>query len=163
MQTLTTPALPGQPASPAEEQLIAKLERIDTLHQIAYLGRNTLFIELAALAPEMQEIIGELLWNDGDGGIALAEAAEEAARDLPLLIQYSGRWTAGAAPEADKVHADLCIGGPTVSISARIDNRGNVLADWTEGQFSWGTESGTIDAPAHYHDSLEWFWGLVAC
>ena len=31
----------------------------------------------------MQEIIDELLWNDGDGGIALAEAAEEQPVSCP--------------------------------------------------------------------------------
>ena len=163
MHSLVSPSLPGQPASPAEEQPIAKLERIDALHQIAHLGRNTLFIELASLAVELQEIIDELLWNDGDGGIALAEAAEEAARELPLDVEYFGRWAAGTTPTADGVSVCLCFGGPTVRISTSIDHRGNCVAEETEGQFSWGGQSGTIDAPAHYHDSLEWFWGLVAC
>ena len=161
MQSLVSPSLPGQPASPAEEQLIAKLERIDALHQIAHLGRNTLFVTLSELDHDLQEIIGELLWNDGDGGIALAEAAEEAARELPLEITYCGYWHPGEPPEAGPVQITLTVGGPTCWLTGALDAHDQIIPSETSCHFHWGADKGECFVPAHYHESLKWFSSLV--
>ena len=95
--------------------------------------------------------------------IALADAADQALRDNALEIEYEGRWSAGYDPEPQKIIATLCLGGPTVRISTSLDHHGNAIAEETEGEFSWGVDSGTVDVPADYHDALKLFWDLVAC
>ena len=57
MTTLTRPSLPGQPASPAEQQMIAKLERIDALYRLTGLARNSIFVERDSLTADLQEFV----------------------------------------------------------------------------------------------------------
>ena len=162
MQTLTAPALPGTPASPAEEQMVAKLERIDALYRIAGLGRMSPFVERDDIITELQEVIDDLLWNDGDGSLALADAADEAARELPLEVEYSGRWSAGAAPAADQVIITFTVGGPTCWISAPLNPYGSIITNEAAGHFSWSDDKGSFFIPDRYHDALRWFADLVA-
>ena len=161
MTTLTRPSLPGQPASPAEEQMVAKLERIDALYRLTGLARNSIFIERADLTADLQEVCDELLWNDGDGSLVLADAAEQAAIELPLEIEYQGRWAAGSQPTADSVTITLCIGGPTCWISAPLDVHENVVTNEAACHFSWSGDTGSFFVPEHYRDAIRWFSSLV--
>lgn len=164
MQSLVRPALPGQPMSDAEKQLIAQLDWIDKMAGIYTTAHNAaLTLERDDFDYEALELIGDLSWNAGDGAEALADAADQALRDNPLEIEYEARWSAGYEPRAQKVIATLCLGGPTVRISTSLDHHGNAIAEETEGHFSWGVDSGTVDVPEHYHDALQLFWNLVNC
>ena len=164
MQTLTAPSLPGTPASPAEEQMVAKLERIDALYRLTGLARNSIFIERDYLTADLQEVCDELLWNDGDGSLVLADAAEQAAIELPLEIEYEGTWSAGNQPQADRVIITLCIGGPTCRIQIELDNHDQPLLNESLCRFYWGgTDVGAFFVPAEYHDAVRWFSQLVAC
>ena len=163
MQSLVSPSLPGQPMSDAEKQLIAQLDWIDKMAGIYTTAhRATHTLERNDFDFEALELIGDLDWNVGDGAEALADAADQALRDNALEIEYEARWSAGYEPQAQKIIATLCLGGPTVRISTSLDHHGNAIADETEGHFSWGVDSGTVDVPADYHEALELFWSLVA-
>ena len=163
MQTLVRPCLPGQPMSDAEKQLIAKLDHIDSLHLLNHAAHTTFVLERDGYTSSDLETLHELDWNEDDGMMALGDATDQAARELALEVEYEARWSAGFNPEPQKIIATFCIGGPTVRLSTSIDHRGNCIAEETEGHFSWGVDSGTVDVPADYHDALRWFWGLVAC
>ena len=164
MYTLVKPSIPGTPMSDAEKQLIAQLDWIDKMAGIYTTAHNAaLILERSDFDFEALELIGDLDWNAGDGAEALADAADQALREKPLEIEYSGTWSAGYSPKADKVIATLCLGGPTVRICTNLDHRGNAIAEETVGYFSWGVDSGVVDVPADYHEALQLFWGLVAC
>ena len=162
MTTLARPSLPGQPASPAEQQMLAKLERIDALYRLTGLARNSIFIERDSLTADLQEVCDELLWNDGDGSLVLADAAEQAAIELPLEIEYQGTWSAGATPAADSVSITLCLGGPNCWISAPLDTHDNIVTNETTCHFSWCGDTGSFFVPEHYRDAIRWFSSLVA-
>ena len=134
--------------SDAEKQLIAQLDWIDKMAGIYTTAhRATHTLERNDFDFEALELIGDLDWNVGDGAEALADAADQALRDNALEIEYEARWSAGYEPQAQKIIATLCLGGPTVRISTSLDHHGNAIADETEGHFSWGVDSGTVMSP----------------
>lgn len=142
--------------------MVAKLERIDALYRLVGLARNSIFVEKDDLTPDLREVCDELLWNDGDGSLVLADAAEQAAIELPLEIEYEGTWSAGETPAADRAIITLCIGGPTCRIQIEFGVHDEPLLNESLCRFSWGgTDVGAFFVPDEYHDAVRWFFSLV--
>jgi len=166
MQSLVKPNLPGTPATPAEEQLWSHLNGLSALHEIHTVARRSAFLD--DLTPDLRQAIEDqdLLWNESDGSLALAEAAEEAAREWALDIQGTGQWSLlyrSEYPEYSGAIIQICTGGPAVDITLDVDPRHGPNWESAQGQLYWaGTPAQTVDIPNDYHEALDWYWALVA-
>ena len=151
--------LPGEPLTAGRLNAQAKMDSITGAFSLVNLARNGhVEVEVDDLPTEAQDVLDDLLWSVGDGNLALADAAEQFALELPLGIRESAARTNCSDPyEYDHHIIILTTGGPAAWIEGRTDG---LLAEMHYADPHKGEQQLSISALER--EALEWFIALVA-
>ena len=121
--SITSPVLPGTPASYGEQNAQAKLDTLVGINQIIIATQATIF-EPESLGQEAKDILSDLLWNVDDGPECLRDAAQQYLTEQPLSIKAVGHnfgWDADGW-EIDHHEILLTFGGPTCWVQVDADD-----------------------------------------
>ena len=154
----TMPSLPGTPKSHAERNAQAHVDEIVSAHALHNLAGASTDIDRADLTVDMVSLIGELLYNPGDGAMALRDAIEQHCQDKPLSFRRHGYADGLWGDEWVTDYVDICLttGGP--SLNLHVDPE-----DWSVSIAfqDWGTQQQFLPLAPNEVEALQWFAGVL--
>ena len=156
--------LPGEALSHEEQNAQSHISTITGCHQLVRAAESP-FVDFDMVCAEGRDVLDELSWNDGDGSMALRDAAEQYARDMVLGVDYSATWSAGCKfdGQPDSFKAWLSVGGPSCWIAGDFGLHGHINPDEIFVHYSWAGASSTTRTTATDREALAWLVDLVAC
>jgi len=155
--------LPGEARSHEERNAQSHISTILGCYQLVR-ATDSPFVDNDMMGPEARDILPELDWNDGDGSMALRDAAEEYARNMVLGVDYSATWSAGCEfdGQPDSFRAWLSVGGPSCWIAGDFGFHGHISPHEIFVHYSWAGASSTTRTTATDREALAWLVDLVA-
>ena len=150
---MTQVTLPGEPKSHAYNNAQAHVDSIVACYQLMQLCDQSWSVDTTDLTVDMVSIIGELLWNEGDGPMALRDALEQYVQEQHLDIRKHGT----ASPWSDEweiSHYEILLttGGPALWMTIEPGLH-NVKMIYQE----WGIPEHSLPLDSDERDALRWY------
>ena len=164
------PVLPGEPRSEGLSQAISTCERVSAAYELYLFGSNVIDSEMtwSDLSPIAREIATDngLEAPESDlERLALADAADQWAREYHYGVDYGARWSMNSEIPTEPHNYEITIsgGGPGCFIRGDFGLHGSVDSDSIEVVGIDTSGLHPVKPWDAYQEALGWFVQIVAC